>query len=84
MHVEDTVLPNKVPSIDGVLCGNNNVGVDGVDDMSPTFGNVGAGRIGLVTITPRPNDSKLVLTDHFFHLNVILEEISRLRVSCIG
>ena len=83
VHVEDTVLPNELPSIDGVLCRNDNVGVDRIDDMTPTFGNVSTGRIRLFTKTPWPNNSELVLADDLLDLGIVLEEVTGLYVSRI-
>ncbi len=79
--MEDTVLPNELPSIDGVLCRNDNVGVDRIDDMTPTFGNVSTGRIRLFTKTPWPNNSELVLANDLLDLGIVLEEITGLYVS---
>ena len=83
VHVEDAVLPNELPSIDRVLCRNDNVGVDRIDDMTPTFWNVSTGRIRLFTKSPWPNNSELVLANDLLHLGIVFEEVTGLYVSRI-
>ena len=82
--MEDAILADKLPSIDGVLCGNHNVGIDRVDYVSPAFRNVGTRGVRFITITSWPDDSKLILSNHFLHLNVIFEKISGLCKSFQG
>jgi hypothetical protein len=84
VHVKNAVLPNKMPSVDGVLCRNDNVAVDCVKYVTPTFGDIGTGGIRLITITPWPDNSKLVLTDDFLHFDIILEKVSGLCMSWVS
>ena len=51
--------------------------------MTPTFGNVSTGRIGLFTKTPWPNNSELVLANDLLDLGIVLEEVTGLYVSRI-